>query len=256
MIEAIKPKGERRIVSLDEAVRRVRALDGDVEETLVEPKKKSWFSFLNRDKDAWRKINSLLFQPEVDTSGTDYFKSESELESEGYRHMRPDELFSLILVNKEKPFKGKRKKLFNAITEDSVWLDLFLYSESSESNKYALHKGVTGSFVKKDYGYQAREDFHSEQKIEFELTRRFRNTWRDIQDFPEGVLEFIFPEGIYDLPRMIKNEEISSLFVVPGFGAGFFPICYQPAAKRFCIKACRPDDRRPWHISYGVKDID
>jgi len=251
MIESIKPKGERRIVSLDEALRRVEGYEKPVLEKAI------------GEDDTFS--GNLFVEAGIRQKKMNFCKSLARLKDEGYeRHLTPHEYFSLLAGSSGLRSLTSKENLENSV---GTWLDAAWRIDLDTLKYYQGPKNMacTISGVKEtDLRYGEMVQYYTEggpiecnETVEIDLTNVPKyNEYRPLMlhELPEKLLYALFKKKLDEIPDELKGPN-GAMLVLPPVGE-LYPIAIDNKISNATGGSTKGVITRAMHhASRGVKAI-
>jgi len=184
-MKSIKPTGERRIVSLDEAIRRV--------EGYVPPEKQPDFKFIPPGFE----VDNFLIEGGTAPDKLTFNESLEALKKRGYqRHLRPDEYFKMVADKFDENNCAETQEILYQIEHgSSTWLSFAL-----EWDDIAIRCYTDLEFA----GFDPKEKVYSVDWKNFNSYGSYKfvhsdtissGKWMTLKELPREFVELIYPDA-------------------------------------------------------------
>jgi len=231
-MKSIKPRGERRIVSLDEAMKRA--------EGYIPPEKsvKTGMDKINEDLTAKLPLDLRILDIEEGwISHNEHYRFDESLKAlkeRGYRrHLKPAEIFQLLIQK----YHGYLPEHLSNIADDVMvsggeWLDAVWYRDGPYLLWYRDAPQVKAE-NHLEYTFVNPADKDSEADI-FEIGSSSSNKGIPLDQFSNDLIKKIYGCNLEDLPVTFRQGDNSSIIFLPKNNT-VSPMARGTALGRYCI---------------------
>jgi len=242
-MRTIKPTGKRRIVSLDEAMRRVEGYTLPVKQSEISPMAKVERNPTPEDKCVYHHLK--LEESVSPLKGSYYDESLDSLQRNGWdRHLRPGEFLDMIASDMHSPWReGRLKNILTNLTKNDFWLSMSIIRSEDQMCFCKDPEGIYHNGRE----YEINRDIGASKIIVTKKIYPARDDgWINLVDLPDNLLNFMFGDPQEDLLDWIKRGD--SMIRVPT-KYGIWPIahCFGDTFSFYCPV------NRSGIGSYGVK---